>query len=142
MLEIYTDGSCIGNPGAGGWGAISKKFKLCGAQANSTNNIMEMTAVIKALEESIKLKENHIRIVTDSNYVKNGITSWIHNWKRNGWKTTSGCDVKNKELWTKIDELRENIQIIEWKWVKAHNGNHQNEMVDKLARECAEKLSV
>lgn len=141
MYEVYTDGSCLGNPGRGGWAAISPDFKLCGAQADTTNNVMEMTAIIKALEQCIWLKKTHVRIITDSNYVKNGITSWIQNWKKNGWKTANGADVKNKELWVKMDELRKEIVMIEWKWVKAHNGNAQNEAVDKLARDCAKNLS-
>jgi ribonuclease HI len=102
---------------------------------------MEMTAIVKALEQCLWMEEKYVRIVTDSNYVKQGISSWIHNWKRNGWKTSNGGDVKNKELWVKLDELRERFTMIEWKWVKAHNGNPQNEEVDKLARECAKNLS-
>lgn len=141
MYEVYTDGSCLGNPGRGGWAAISKDFKLCSAQPNTTNNVMEMTAIVKALEQCIWMEEKYVRIVTDSNYVKQGISSWIHNWKKNGWKTSSGGDVKNKELWVKLDELRERFTMIEWKWVKAHNGTPQNEAVDKLARECAKNLS-
>ena len=142
MYEVYTDGSCLGNPGRGGWAAISKDFKLCGSQPNTTNNVMEMTAIVKALEQCLWMEEKYVRIVTDSNYVKQGISSWIHNWKKNGWKTSNGGDVKNKELWVKLDELRERFTMIEWKWVKAHNGNPQNEAVDKLARECAKNLSV
>jgi ribonuclease HI len=141
MYEVYTDGSCLGNPGRGGWGAISKDFKLCGAQPNTTNNVMEMTAIIKALEQCLWMEKKHVCIITDSNYVKNGITGWIHNWKRNGWKTANGTDVKNKELWVKMDNLRQKLTMIEWRWVKAHNGNSQNEAVDKLARECAKNLS-
>ena len=141
MYEVYTDGSCLGKPGSGGWAAISKDFKLCGAQPNTTNNVMEMTAIVKALEQCLWMEEKYVRIVTDSNYVKQGISSWIHNWKKNGWKTSSGGDVKNKELWVKLDELRERFTMIEWKWVKAHNGTPQNEAVDKLARECAKNLS-
>ena len=141
MYEVYTDGSCLGNPGRGGWGAISKDFKLYGAQPNTTNNVMEMTAIIKALEQCVWMEKKHVRIITDSNYVKNGITGWIHNWKKNGWKTANGADVKNKELWVKMDNLRQELLMIEWKWVKAHNGNPQNEAVDKLARECAKNLS-
>ena len=141
MYEVYTDGSCLGNPGRGGWGAISKDFKLCGAQPNTTNNVMEMTAIIKALEQCLWMEKKHVRIITDSNYVKNGITGWIHNWKKNGWKTANGADVKNKELRVKMDNLRQELTMIEWKWVKAHNGNPQNEAVDKLARECAKNLS-
>lgn len=142
MYEVYTDGSSLGNPGRGGWAAISEDFKLCGAKPNTTNNVMEMTAIIKALEECVRRDISEVRIMTDSNYVKQGITSWIHNWKRNGWKTSTGGDVKNRELWIQIDELRMKIRMIEWKWVKAHNGNPQNEAVDRLARECAKNLSV
>ena len=101
-----------------------------------------MTAIIKALEQCVWMEENNVRIITDSNYVKQGISTWIHNWKKNGWKTSSGGDVKNRELWVTLDKLRERFTIIEWKWVKAHNGNRQNEAVDKLARECAKNLSV
>jgi ribonuclease HI len=142
MYEVYTDGSSLGNPGRGGWAAISEDFKLCGAKPNTTNNVMEMTAIVKALEECVRRDISEVRVLTDSNYVKQGITSWIHNWKRNGWKTSGGGDVKNRELWIQIDELRMKIKMIEWKWVKAHNGNPQNEAVDRLARECAKNLSV
>jgi len=142
MYEVYTDGSCLGNPGRGGWAAISKDFKLSGSQPNTTNNIMEMTAIIKALEQCKWMEKKEVAIITDSNYVKQGITSWIHNWKKNGWKTANGGDVKNKELWVKLDNAREKITMIEWKWVKAHNGNPKNEEVDKLARECAKNISA
>ena len=139
MYEVYTDGSCLGNPGRGGWGVVSDNFKLCAGQPNTTNNQMEMTAVVKALEECLHRNYLDVRIYTDSNYVKQGITQWIHNWKRNGWKTSSGGDVKNKELWIQIDTLRGQMKKVEWRWVKAHNGNPLNEEVDKLARSCAEK---
>jgi|TARA_B100001559_G_scaffold24527_1_gene19621 ribonuclease HI len=142
MYEIYTDGSCLGNPGRGGWAAISKDFKICGAQPNTTNNIMEMTAILRALEQVRQMNEKSVRIFTDSNYTKQGITSWIHNWKKNGWKTSSGGDVKNRELWIELDKIRDCFIMIEWRWVKAHNGDPKNEEVDKLARECAKNLSV
>mgnify|MGYP001166183641 FL=1 len=142
MYDVYTDGSCLGNPGRGGWAVVSDKFIVCDNTSRTTNNIMEMTAVVKALERCIDHHELRVRIYTDSNYVKNGITQWIHNWKKNGWKTSSGGDVKNKELWMKIDQLREHMKEVEWKWVKAHNGDEKNEQVDKLARECAKKLSA
>ena len=142
MYEIYTDGSCLGNPGRGGWAAISKDFKICGAQPNTTNNIMEMTAILRALEQVRQMNEKSVRIFTDSNYTKQGITSWIHNWKKNGWKTSSGGDVKNRELWIELDKIRDCFIVIEWRWVKAHNGDPKNEEVDKLARECAKNLSV
>ena len=86
-------------------------------------------------------EKQHVLIINESNSLKNGITGWIHNWKKNGWKTANGADVKNKELWVKMDNLRQELLMIEWKWVKAHNGNPQNEAVDKLARECAKNLS-
>jgi ribonuclease HI len=142
MYEVYTDGSCLGNPGRGGWGVVSDNFKLCAGQPNTTNNQMEMTAVVKALEECLHRNYLDVRIYTDSNYVKQGITQWIHNWKRNGWKTSSGGDVKNKELWIQIDTLRGQMKKVEWRWVKAHNGNPLNEEVDKLARDCAKKVSM
>jgi ribonuclease HI len=142
MYEIYTDGSCLGNPGAGGWGAIGEDMKLCGAMANTTNNIMEMTAVAKALEECVKRGIEEVRIFTDSNYVKNGITKWIINWKKNGWVTSAGTPVKNKELWIQIDTLKDKVKMIEWRWVKAHNGHPLNEAVDTLARECAKNIQV
>jgi len=140
MLEIYTDGSCLGNPGPGGWGVISRDFKLTGGSRESTNNIMEMTAIIRGLEHIKKCGINEVCIFTDSNYTKNGITSWIKNWKRNGWRTASGSAVKNKELWKTLDTLVQSIKIVEWRWVKAHNGNVQNELVDKLARSTAQEF--
>ena len=137
MFEIYTDGSCLGNPGPGGWGVISQDFKLTGGSRETTNNIMEMTAIVRGLQKVIEIGINEVRIFTDSNYTKNGITSWIKNWKRNGWRTASGSAVKNKELWKTLDTLVQSIKIVEWRWVKAHNGNVQNELVDKLARSTA-----
>ena len=133
MYEVYTDGSCLGNPGRGGWGVIGKDFTLRGDAQNTTNNIMEMTAIAKALEECLNRDYLEARIYTDSNYVKQGITQWIHKWKKNGWKTSTDTDVKNKELWIKIDTLRSQMKHVEWEWVKAHNGNPLNEAVDKLA---------
>jgi ribonuclease HI len=142
MYEIYTDGSCLGNPGRGGWGVVSDNFKLSSGQPNTTNNQMEMTAILKALEECSKRDIQEVRIFTDSNYVKNGINVWIINWKKNGWRTSTGTPVKNKELWMAIDEARNKLGLVEWKWVKAHNGNPKNEEVDKLARDSANKVSV
>ena len=140
MYEVYTDGSCLGNPGRGGWGVVSDNFVICDNARNTTNNIMEMTAVVKALERCIDCAILEVRIYTDSNYVKNGITLWIHNWKRNGWKTSSGGDVKNKDIWITMDTLTRQMKTVEWKWVKAHNGNPKNEEVDKLARESANMI--
>lgn len=142
MYDIYTDGSCLGNPGRGGWGVVSDDFRLSGGQHNSTNNQMEMTAILKALEECLDRNIQEVCIFTDSKYVKNGISSWIINWKRNGWMTSSGTPVKNKDLWIAIDEVRKKLKVVEWKWVKAHNGNPKNEEVDKLARDCANNLSA
>ena len=141
MIEVYTDGSCLGNPGTGGWaflilnkGEIINHF---GYQTDTTNNQMELTATIKALEY---IKENdEITIFTDSSYVKNGITSWITNWKKNNWKNSQKKEVKNKDLWIKLDILNSQKKII-WKWVKAHDINEYNNKVDLLAREAAEKL--
>lgn len=135
MRDIYTDGSCLGNPGPGGWAVAGAGIKMSGGQDQTTNNVMEMTAVVKALETCLVRGILEIRLFTDSNYVKNGITSWIKNWKRNGWRTSVGAPVKNKELWIEIDTLSQKMKCVEWKWVKAHNGHPQNELVDRLARE-------
>jgi ribonuclease HI len=140
MQNIYTDGSCLGNPGPGGWAVLGPDFKLSGGQDNTTNNIMEMTAVVMALEECIERKIGSVTIFTDSNYVKNGITSWIKKWKLNGWKTSTGTAVKNKDLWVKIDQLSQEISNVEWKWVRAHNGQPQNELVDTMARQEATRI--
>ena len=137
MYEIYTDGSCLGNPGRGGWGVVSDDFKLCGKQGDTTNNVMEMTAILKALEECLKRAIQDVCIFTDSQYVKNGISSWIINWKKNDWMTSTGTPVKNKELWIAIDDVRNKLILVNWKWVKAHNGDPKNEEVDKLAYEAA-----
>ena len=137
MYEVYTDGSCLGNPGRGGWGVVSDMFKLSGKQTDTTNNVMEMTAILKALEECLKRDIQEVCIFTDSQYVKNGISAWILNWKKNDWVTSTGTPVKNKELWIAIDDVRNKLTLVEWKWVKAHNGNPKNEEVDKLAYEAA-----
>ena len=141
-LTIHTDGSCLGNPGPGGWAAHCIHFTIYdGCGPKTTNNIMELTAVIKALEKLKEINYNthaHICIFTDSNYVKNGISSWVKNWVKNNWKTSTGQPVKNKELWEKLYNLSKDYSKIEWKWVKAHNGDPNNEKVDSLARKCAE----
>ena len=142
MWDIYTDGSCLGNPGPGGWAVAGAGIKISGGQDQTTNNVMEMTAVVKAIQQCLARDILEIRLFTDSNYVKNGITSWIKNWKRNGWCTTAGAPVKNKELWIKIDTLSQQMKSVEWHWVKAHNGHPQNELVDRLAREEAKKYKV
>ena len=136
MIKVYTDGACKGNPGPGGWGVaiiISEKIVyLKGFNSKTTNNIMELTAVIEALK-TINLKTT-IKIYTDSKYVKLGITEWILNWKKNGWITSSKKDVKNKNLWIQLDKLV-NKNKIEWEWIKGHSGNKFNEKVDELANE-------
>ena len=138
MIKIYTDGSCIGNPGPGGWAAIildnDKKNIISGRKKNTTNNQMELMAAIKALV--FFSKKQKIRIYTDSNYVKEGITNWIKIWEKNNWKTANKKKVKNVELWIKLNTLS-NFHDIEWKWVKAHSGDSLNDMVDKLARKAA-----
>ena len=138
MIKIYTDGSCIGNPGPGGWAAIilngDKKDFISGRKKNTTNNQMELMAAIKALV--FFSKKQKIRIYTDSNYVKEGITNWIKIWEKNNWKTVNKKKVKNVELWIKLNTLS-NFHDIEWKWVKAHSGDPMNNMVDKLARKAA-----
>ena len=133
-VEIFTDGACRGNPGPGGWGAILRfdgvEKELFGGEAATTNNKMELTAVIRALEA---LKQpSKVRVYTDSQYVQKGIREWIHSWKRNGWKTADKKDVKNKELWVELDELRRRHEI-EWHWVKGHAGHPENERADALA---------
>ena len=138
MIKIYTDGSCIGNPGPGGWAAIilngDNKDIISGRKKNTTNNQMELMAAIKALV--FFSKKQKIRIYTDSNYVKEGITNWIKIWEKNNWKTVNKKKVKNVELWIKLNTLS-NFHDIEWKWVKAHSGDPMNNMVDKLARKAA-----
>ena len=139
-VEVFTDGACKGNPGIGGWGSIliykDNIKEINGKAEDTTNNIMELTAVIKALES---LKEQcHVVLTTDSNYVKDGITEWIKVWKLNGWKTANKKTVKNQELWKKLDSLATE-HIIEWKWVKGHSGHPGNEHADRLANEAIEE---
>ena len=138
---IYTDGSCIENPGKGGWAAIildeKKKITLSGAEEYTTNNKMELTATIKALRY-LKNKSNII-IFTDSKYVIDGINKWILKWKQNNWQTANKKKVKNKELWLNLYECI-NFHIVDWRWVKGHSGDALNEEVDKIAREEAEKI--
>ena len=139
-ISIYTDGACSGNPGLGGWGAVIIKSEkdiiyLNGGSAITTNNQMELTAAIKALEYFNK--KMIISIFTDSKYVMNGIQTWLPGWKRNNWKTSSKKPVKNKELWKQLDELCKQHRV-DWNWVKGHAGNIGNERVDELARSAME----
>lgn len=135
---MYTDGSCLGNPGCGGWAAREEGlFEISGGTKNTTNNIMELTAVLKGLEKCLEHGLADVHVHTDSTYTKNGITVWIHNWKRNGWKTAAGKSVKNKDLWVRLDDLVQRFKTVEWHWVKAHAGHPQNEWVDTEARRCA-----
>ena len=140
-VEIFTDGACKGNPGPGGWGAILRygttEKEIYGASKNTTNNIMELTAVIESLKNLKKPCE--LIITTDSKYVKNGITEWIHNWKKNGWRTAAKKEVKNKELWIELDSLIQ-IHSITWDWVKGHSGHPENERADLLANIAIEEL--
>ena len=138
MIKIYTDGSCLGNPGNGGWAAIiiddKKKIQIKGSKKDTTNNQMELLAPIKALKKIPK--GSNVIIFTDSKYVKSGITEWIHNWKKNGWKTASKQPVKNKDLWTELDQMTNEFQI-KWSWVKGHSTDVLNNEVDLIAREAA-----
>lgn len=140
-LEIYTDGACLGNPGPGGWAALiidnNQERILSGNNEMTTNNRMELLAVIKALESVNHRLE--ITIYTDSKYVINGITSWIKNWKSNDWKSSSKTPVKNIDLWKILDESSQK-QNIKWVWVKGHSGNTYNDKVDEIARNQAEIL--
>ena len=138
MIKIYTDGSCLGNPGNGGWAAIiiddKKKIQIKGSKKDTTNNQMELLAPIKALKKIPK--GSNVQIFTDSKYVKSGITEWINNWKKNGWKTAGKQPVKNKDLWTQLDQMTNEFQI-KWSWVKGHSTDILNNEVDLIAREAA-----
>ena len=133
-ITIYTDGACSGNPGKGGWGAVliqNKEEKyLSGSNKFTTNNQMELTATIEALKSIIK--PSKIALYTDSQYVKNGITSWIFNWKKNGWRTASKKLVANKDLWIELDKYVD-FHSVDWFWVKGHSGDRYNEIADELA---------
>ena len=138
MIKIYTDGSCLGNPGNGGWAAIiiedEKKTHLKGSKKDTTNNQMELLAPIKALQ---KIPQgSKVQIFTDSKYVKSGITEWILNWKKNGWITANKQPVKNKDLWTELDNMTIAHEI-KWIWVKGHSSDKLNNEVDLIAREAA-----
>ena len=140
-VGIHTDGACSGNPGPGGWGAILEsgphRKELSGSEAESTNNRMELMAAIAALEA---LKgPSRVDLWTDSNYLRDGITKWIHGWRRNGWKTADKKPVKNVELWQRLEEAVKR-HTIEWHWLKGHAGHPENERADELAREAIKAL--
>jgi ribonuclease HI len=141
VVEIYTDGACKGNPGVGGWGALlsggGKTRELFGGEAHTTNNRMELTAVIRALE-ALK-RRCRVRLHTDSKYVQQGISEWIHSWKKRGWKTADKKPVKNEDLWRELDVLATQHDI-EWLWVKGHAGHDGNERADELANRGVESV--
>lgn len=142
-VMIYTDGSCLGNPGPGGWAAImvwgETEKELTGSEADSTNNRMELTAAIMALE-ALK-RPMPVTLVSDSSYLKDGITRWINGWKRNGWKTAAKKPVANQDLWQRLDRAIEGHEI-DWQWVKGHAGHPMNERCDQLARAEAEAIKA
>ena len=141
MLKIWTDGSCLGNPGPGGWAFIATDgenvAERCGGERDTTNNRMELMAVIRAITAAHR--HNSVEIHTDSQYVKNGMQTWMKNWKKNNWRTADKKPVKNQDLWQRLDELVSAVKI-HWVWVRGHNGEELNERCDELARGAAEKL--
>ena len=144
VVEIFTDGACKGNPGVGGWGALlqagGKERELCGGEAHTTNNRMELTGAIRALE-ALK-RPCRVVLHTDSKYVQQGISEWVHNWKQRGWKTADKKPVKNEDLWRRLDELASKHHV-QWVWVKGHAGHDGNERADQLAnRGCAEVAAL
>jgi ribonuclease HI len=141
LVEIFTDGACSGNPGPGGWGAVlrygSVEKELSGSERQTTNNRMEMMAAIAALEA---LKHpSQVRLTTDSTYLRDGITKWIHAWKKRGWKTADGKPVKNQDLWQRLERALAGHQV-EWHWVRGHTGHRENERADELARQAISAL--
>ncbi|WP_058535307.1 ribonuclease HI [Legionella saoudiensis] len=141
-IEIYTDGACKGNPGPGGWGVLlrykGKEKTLHGGEAHTTNNRMELMAAIKGLEALTRPCE--VDLYTDSQYLRQGMMSWMHGWKKNGWRNSKKEPVKNADLWALLDELASRHQI-KWHWVKGHSGHAENELVDALANQGIEELS-
>ena len=140
-IEVFTDGACRGNPGPGGWGVLliidGKESSLWGGERNTTNNRMELTAAIKALE--VCNGDSDITLTTDSTYVRDGITKWLVNWKQKNWLTASKKPVKNKDLWIRLDDLNSSLEVT-WKWVKAHAGHRENEIADMLANKGIDEL--
>jgi ribonuclease HI len=141
IVDIFTDGACKGNPGVGGWGALlrtkGKEREMYGGEAHTTNNRMELMGAIAALE--VLSRPCHIRLHTDSKYVQQGISEWVHAWKQRGWKTSSKQPVKNEDLWRRLDEAVSRHKI-EWIWVKGHAGHIENERADQLANRGVEEI--
>ncbi len=141
VVEIFTDGACRGNPGPGGWGALLRynghEKSLKGAEQDTTNNRMELSAAINALQ-ALK-RPSQVRLTTDSKYVMDGITQWMDNWKKRGWKTAAKKPVKNEDLWRALDDMVNKHQV-KWHWVKGHSGHDENEYVDQLANEAIDEM--
>lgn len=141
VIEAFTDGACRGNPGPGGWGVLLRynhhEKRLYGAEAETTNNRMELMAVIQALE-SLK-RDCKVKLTSDSQYVLKGITEWMENWKKRNWKTAAKKPVKNVDLWQRLDQARQ-VHEIEWHWVKGHSGHIENEIADELANQAIDEL--
>lgn len=141
-VQIWTDGACSGNPGPGGWGAVLRwngvEKELSGAEAETTNNRMEMMAAIKALE-SLK-RPCRVRLITDSNYLRQGMTEWLPRWQANGWKTAARKPVKNEDLWRRLAEVSRRHEV-HWEWIRGHSGHPENERADRLATEAAKRTA-
>ena len=141
MVEAWTDGACRGNPGPGGWGVLLRfdghEKQLYGGESMTTNNRMELMAAIQALEQLTR--PSRVRLVTDSQYVKNGITQWIINWKRRGWRTADKKPVKNEDLWRRLDAAAARHEV-EWSWIRGHTGHPENELADQLANRGVDEL--